>query len=134
MRRGLKAQLIFIAPAGPGPAEFARQRRFVVYSSLETFRTALLNERSLNPRAKSAPAGDEKKPGLLGRRNKAQPQQIAPTASGQPNMPPTPSTPRTPQFSEPERQPVQPVPLIMPISQPSIDEMDTHTLELGMIS
>src|SRR5437763_9105634 len=37
MRRGLKAEIVFIAPSGPGPAEFARQRRFPVYSSLESF-------------------------------------------------------------------------------------------------
>ncbi len=37
MRRDLKAQLVFIATSGPGPAEFARQRRFPVYSSLESY-------------------------------------------------------------------------------------------------
>ncbi len=37
MRRGLKAEIVFIAPSGPGPAEYARQRRFAVYSSLEAF-------------------------------------------------------------------------------------------------
>src|SRR6266704_4159049 len=37
MRRGLKAEIVFIATSGPGPAEFARQRRFPVYSSLESF-------------------------------------------------------------------------------------------------
>ena len=37
MRRGLKAEIVFIAPSGPGPAEFARHRRFPVYSSLESF-------------------------------------------------------------------------------------------------
>jgi hypothetical protein len=37
MRRGLKAQIVFVAPSGPGPAEFARQRRFPVYSSLESY-------------------------------------------------------------------------------------------------
>jgi len=37
MRRDLKTQLVFIAPSGPGPAEFARQRRFPVYSSLENY-------------------------------------------------------------------------------------------------
>src|SRR5215831_15507168 len=41
MRRDLKAQLVFIAPSGPGPAEFARQRRFPVFSSLESFANAL---------------------------------------------------------------------------------------------
>ncbi|HEY6284442.1 MAG TPA: hypothetical protein VIX20_02160 [Ktedonobacteraceae bacterium] len=37
MRRGLKAEIVIIAPSGPGPAEYARQRRFPVYSSLEAF-------------------------------------------------------------------------------------------------
>ena len=37
MRRGLKAEIVFIAPSGPGPAEYARQRRFPVYTSLEAF-------------------------------------------------------------------------------------------------
>jgi hypothetical protein len=41
MRRGLKAQIAFVAPSGPGPAEFARQRRFPVYSSLESFSQSL---------------------------------------------------------------------------------------------
>src|SRR5712692_2576594 len=41
MRRGLKAQIVFVAPSGPGPAEFARQRRFPVYSSLESYGRAL---------------------------------------------------------------------------------------------
>src|SRR5215469_10483501 len=35
LRRGLKTEIIFIAPSGPGPAAYARQRRFPVYSSLE---------------------------------------------------------------------------------------------------
>ena len=37
MRRGLKAEIVFIAPSGPGPAEYARQRRFPVYTTLEAF-------------------------------------------------------------------------------------------------
>ena len=37
MRRGLKSEIVFIAPSGPGPAEYARQRRFPVYTSLEAF-------------------------------------------------------------------------------------------------
>ena len=37
MRRGLKAEIVFIAHSGPGPSEYARQRRFPVYSSLEAF-------------------------------------------------------------------------------------------------
>jgi hypothetical protein len=37
MRRGLKSELVFIAPSDAGPAEYARQRRFPVFSSLEAF-------------------------------------------------------------------------------------------------
>jgi hypothetical protein len=44
MRRGLKADIVFIAPGGPGPAEFARQRRFPVYSSLESFTKSITLE------------------------------------------------------------------------------------------
>jgi VCBS repeat-containing protein len=41
IRRRLQTQIVLIAPAGPGPAEFARQRRFPVYSSLESYANAL---------------------------------------------------------------------------------------------
>ncbi|HLG61678.1 MAG TPA: hypothetical protein VKY19_07080 [Ktedonosporobacter sp.] len=41
IRRNLEAQIIFIIPSGPGPAEFARQRHFAVYSTLENYATAL---------------------------------------------------------------------------------------------
>ena len=43
-RRKLKAQIVFITPSGYGPAEFARQRRFLVYSSLEEYAQALQDE------------------------------------------------------------------------------------------
>ena len=41
IRRNLEAQIVFIIPSGPGPAEFARQRHFAVYSTLENYATAL---------------------------------------------------------------------------------------------
>ena len=41
VRRRLQANVVFIAGSGPGPAEFARQRRFPVYSSLESYAEAL---------------------------------------------------------------------------------------------
>ncbi len=44
LRNKLQTQIIFIAPPGPGPAEFARQRRFTVYSSLESYAKALRDE------------------------------------------------------------------------------------------
>src|SRR5258708_6563739 len=41
MGRGLQAQLVFVAPAGSAPAEFARQRRFPVYPSLAEYAQTL---------------------------------------------------------------------------------------------
>jgi hypothetical protein len=52
MRRDLKAQLVFIASSGPGPAEFARQRRFPVYSSLESYARSLQELDRLNSSSK----------------------------------------------------------------------------------
>lgn len=62
MRRGLKTQIVFVAPPGPGPAEFARQRRFPVFSSPESFAQSLRAEDQF-------PATGRK--GLFGRRPKA---------------------------------------------------------------
>ncbi len=69
MRRKLQTQIVFIASGGPGPAEFARQRRFLVYSSLENYAKALRDETQVEsaskkgwlfgsprPKADSAPA------------------------------------------------------------------------------
>lgn len=44
MRRRLQTQIVFIAPSGPGPADFARQRRFPVYSTLESYAKALRDD------------------------------------------------------------------------------------------
>jgi hypothetical protein len=44
MQRGLQAQLVFVAPGGTGPAEFARRRRFPVYPSLEEYAQTLHDE------------------------------------------------------------------------------------------
>src|SRR5947209_1099296 len=72
MRRGLKTEIVFVAPGGPGPAEFARQRRFTVFTSLESYASSL--------RAEAAENGGAKK-GLFGRRQKADPAnaRLAPT-------------------------------------------------------
>lgn len=51
VRRGLKSQIVFIAPDGPGPAEFARQRRFTVYPTLESFVQSLKVEAKTNETA-----------------------------------------------------------------------------------
>ncbi|HKV60173.1 MAG TPA: hypothetical protein VJO32_17925, partial [Ktedonobacteraceae bacterium] len=71
MRRGLKTEIIFVAPGVPGPAEFARQRRFTVYTSLESYTTAL--------RAESPDSGNAKKGlALFGRKPKLVPNANAP--------------------------------------------------------
>ncbi|HCI79589.1 MAG TPA: hypothetical protein DHW02_07860 [Ktedonobacter sp.] len=46
LRNSLSTQVVFIVPGGLGPAEFARQRRFSVYSSLENYTKALHDEQS----------------------------------------------------------------------------------------
>ena len=68
MRRGLKAQIAFVAPSGPGPAEFARQRRFPVYSSLESLSQSLKIATSVG-----GTGGGSAKRGIfgLGRKQKA---------------------------------------------------------------
>jgi hypothetical protein len=58
LRRKLHSQLVFIIPGGSGPAEFARQRRFVVYSSLENYASAL--------RDQSLSSEEQSKKGLRG--------------------------------------------------------------------
>src|SRR5437588_459107 len=57
MRRGLKAEIVFIVPSGPGPAEYARQRRFPVYSSLEAFSQSIRLGTLASGTAKRGPFG-----------------------------------------------------------------------------
>ena len=44
MRRKLQAQLVIVAPQGSAPADFARQRRFTYFISLESYARSLLAE------------------------------------------------------------------------------------------
>ena len=44
MRRKLQANLVIVAPQGSGPAEFARQRRFTYFTSLENYGHSLRDE------------------------------------------------------------------------------------------
>ncbi len=44
IKRKLTAQLAFVIPAGSGPAQFARQSGFPVYSTLENYTASLRNE------------------------------------------------------------------------------------------
>jgi hypothetical protein len=63
MRRSLKAKVVIVARDGRGPAEFARQRRFEVYSSLENFASSVLAETPVR----------EGKRGWFGRKQKTAP-------------------------------------------------------------
>lgn len=132
MRRELKAQLIFVTPPGPGPADFARQRRFPVYSSVDTFKTALVNDGIPAPssRVKTNPgSAKSKRQGILG--FGAQKSQSGPGKSqGKPTaLPPMPPTPRTqndfptttPPTSRPDSEAVPPT--------PRIEELDTVEID-----
>ncbi len=65
MRRGLKTEIIFVAPGVPGPAEFARQRRFTVYTSLDSYKSALRAESPDNGNAKKGLLPFNRKPKLV---------------------------------------------------------------------
>ncbi|QBD78163.1 hypothetical protein EPA93_20040 [Ktedonosporobacter rubrisoli] len=45
LKRKLQSQIIFIVQGRPGPAEYARQRRFPVYSTLESYARALRDQK-----------------------------------------------------------------------------------------
>lgn len=112
LRRGLKAQLVFIAQPGPGPANFARQRNFPVFSSLDSFKQALLSE------GIQAPGGTrvKSKPGLLNFGRKGQTRN-----AGQSPVEPLPA-PRS-QISKHQGQPGQGVPL-SPLADLPTTELD----------
>src|SRR2546421_6662825 len=48
MRRKLQANLIIVASQGSGPAEFARQRRFTYFTSLENYGQSLRDENEVS--------------------------------------------------------------------------------------
>ena len=74
MRRKLQAELVIIAPSGPGPAEFARQRHFAVYSSVDSYARLLQD---------ASPTVVEPKRGLFGRKTKLQPANDVTNSNGQ---------------------------------------------------
>src|SRR5215470_66843 len=100
MRRGLKSEIVFIAPSGPGPAEFARQRRFPVYSSPENFVQSLKIEAAANE------AAGKKRGFLFGRKPKPADASTTPsTANGRI-----------------EQKPASPLPVNLPVPGPGEDE------------
>ncbi len=107
MRRGLKSEIVFIAPSGPGPAQFARQRRFPVYSSPENFVQSLKIEAAANE------AG--KKRGFLLRR-KPKPADASTTSSTA--------------NGRIEQKPASPLPVNLPVPGPGEDE-DITTVPAG---
>jgi len=132
-----QAQLIFIAPSGSSPAEFARQRRFAVYSSLDSFKTTLSNEGlpAGNRRVKSS-SESARRPGLLafGSR-RARPAEGR--VQGAPPPTPPPLSPGSPASLSPAPLGLQatPPPVVPSIqnqpvpSTPRIDELDTVEMD-----
>lgn len=101
MRRKLQADLVIIAPSGPGPAEFAKQRHFSVYSSVDSFAWSLRNQ---------SQSAVEPKRGLFGHKTKLQPTNG--TAHTNVQMPPSPIPMPTP------------TPMVMPSPPPGPHTMD----------
>src|SRR5215469_2154901 len=99
MRRGLKSEIVFIAPSGPGPGDLARQRHFPVYSSPENF------VQSLKIEAAADEAG-KKRGFLFGRKPKpADAGTISSAANGRS-----------------EQKPASPLPVNLPVPGPGEDE------------
>ena len=96
MRSGLKTEIVFIAPTGPGPAEFARHRHFNVFPSLEAYGQSFQANGTVPAAARR---------GLFGRRQKP--------ANG--------TMPASTNSSEPER--TFPPPVMVPVPVP--EEMST---------
>ncbi|GLV60918.1 hypothetical protein KDH_77370 [Dictyobacter sp. S3.2.2.5] len=69
VRSKIQREMIFVSPSGQGPAEFARQRGFPVYESLEEY-TQALREGNVPESLDAAPA-PEKKGRFFGGRGKA---------------------------------------------------------------
>ncbi len=86
IRRNLEAQIVFIAPGGSGPAEFARQRRFAVYSTLESYGRALRD---------GDESGGVKKGGWLFHRGKPKFMGSTPAIASAPPQASMPNTPAT---------------------------------------
>src|SRR5258708_12848109 len=106
MRRGLKTQIAFIAPSGPGPAEFARQRRFPVYSSLESFSLSLKGEVSVIGTTNGSP-----RRGLFGRKPKpTTTNTMATTSSKRIEDQPTLPLPEITFVKPPQQPPISPGP------------------------
>jgi hypothetical protein len=107
MRRKLQAELVVIAPSGPGPAEFARQRHFSVYSSVDSYGRSL--------RDQGQPAGEPKR-GLFGRKTKLQPANG--TTNNNVQRPPAPIPMPTPA--------PMPTPMVLPPQPPgpNMEEVD----------
>lgn len=89
----IRTEILFVTPGGPGPAHYARQRRFTVYSSLESYTKALQNqdmspeEKGRTPR-RSAPIGEAAAGAAAG---------AALAGMATPNPPPTPPEHHRPQ-------------------------------------
>jgi hypothetical protein len=128
MRRGLKTQIVFIASSGPGPAEFARQRRFPVYSSLESFSLSLKGEASVS----GATNGSVRR-GLFGRKPKpTNANTMTTTSSKRIEEEPTLPLPGRPFVEAPQQAPVPPTPNPDEDSDVAEDRSGSNAAAIGM--
>src|SRR5579859_4051982 len=72
LRRKLQATLVFVTPTGPGPAEFARQRRFDVFPNTDSFVRSFTTG-SASQSATPQPNNKPGQKGIFGRGRKVAP-------------------------------------------------------------
>jgi hypothetical protein len=76
-RNKLQAELIFVTPPGPGPANFARKHRFTVFSNMDSFVRFITAESTNQPQRTASsptpPANQAGRKGLLGGTRKGGP-------------------------------------------------------------
>ncbi len=68
MRRGIQAQIVFITSPGSGPTEYARQRRFPVYSSFESYEESLNEHEDFSEEPLPEPEPEKKRGWFFGRK------------------------------------------------------------------
>ena len=125
MRRELQAELVIVASPGSGPAEFARQRRFTVYPSLDAFTQTL---RDIEPEPEPTPAPDTLSKKRASRRKASGdapvapvPLPSAPAPSSQEEVSPAPSQPQSAQ-AMPALAPEDDATMEFPLASPAVNE------------
>lgn len=123
VRRDLKIELVVIASSRSGPAELARLRRFLVYSSLESYAESLQHRPGPQAQAQDTPA--KKGRGWAFWRKQ---EQVAPATAVTPPAQPSTSAARQASPDALQPLPILPVPAA-PVDPPEDDEPEIANAE-----